>query len=116
MNANLSFGRWLRQRRKALDLTQPELAEQVACSVTTLQKIEADERRPSKQITERLADVLAISLEERAAFVAFARRSEAGIPAPLLGRVTASFHNLPPQRTPFVGRENDLAQIVGYLK
>ena len=49
------------QRRKALDLTQADLADQVGCSTVTVRKIEADERRPSKQISERLADVLAIS-------------------------------------------------------
>src|SRR5260221_9341080 len=106
MNANRSFGSWLRQRRKALDLTQPELAEQIACSVTTLQKIEADERRPSKQMTERLADVLAISPEERAAFVSFARQSETSPSVPVLpSTVSLPFHNLPTQPTPFVGRE-----------
>src|SRR5258708_584781 len=116
MSASGSFGSWLRQRRKALDLTQPELAGQVACSVTTLQKIEADERRPSKQITERLADVLAISLEERAELVAFARRSDTGVPVPPLRRsIATAFHNLPPQPTPFVGREDDLTQIAGRL-
>jgi len=47
-----SFGSWLGQRRKALDLTQVELADLVGCSVTTIHKIEADERRPSTQIAE----------------------------------------------------------------
>src|SRR5438067_13845456 len=74
MNTNTSFGSWLRQRRKALDLTQNDLAYQIGCAVATIQKIEKDIRRPSKQITERLADALAISLDERAAFVTFARR------------------------------------------
>ena len=58
MKARDSFGNWLRQRRKALDLTQIDLADQVGCSVVTVRKIEADERRPSKQITHRLADGL----------------------------------------------------------
>ena len=46
MKVGSSFGRWLRQRRKALDLTQADLADQVGCSVITIQKIEADARRP----------------------------------------------------------------------
>ncbi len=49
-----SFGYWLRRRRKALDLTQDELARQVGCAIGTLKKIETDERRPSKQLAERL--------------------------------------------------------------
>lgn len=112
MNVNGSFGDWLKQRRKALDLTQADLADQVGCSTMTIRKIEADERRPSKQISERMADVLAISDEERAAFVAFARRVADTQPL-LLDDLTplTPTSNLPPQATPFIGRENELAQI-----
>src|SRR5260221_9899804 len=112
MNVNGLFGSWLRQRRKALDLTQVELAEQVGCSVITIQKIEADERRPSKQITERLADVLAVSLDERAAFVSFARRLTS--PRPELALEVTSLtpvHHLPLQMTPFIGRDSEIADI-----
>ena len=55
-----SFGYWLRRRRKALDLTQEALAQRVSCSGFTIRKIEADERRPSRQLADRLAAVLAI--------------------------------------------------------
>ena len=48
-----SFGHWLQRRRKALDLTQEELARRVGCAAETLRKIEADARRPSRQIAER---------------------------------------------------------------
>ena len=73
MDDYASFGYWLRRRRKALDLTQDELAQQVGCSGITIRKIEADERRPSRQIAERLATVLGIPSEERAAFLKAAR-------------------------------------------
>jgi len=76
-----SFGNWLSLRRQALDLTRIELADQVGCSVVTIRKIELDQRRPSKQIAERLADALAIIPEERAEFVAFARHTEANLPS-----------------------------------
>jgi transcriptional regulator with XRE-family HTH domain len=33
MERHDSFGEWLRQRRRAFDLTQAELAERVGCSV-----------------------------------------------------------------------------------
>src|SRR5260221_10719216 len=106
MAFNGMFGSWLSQRRKALDLTQMDLANQVSCSVTTIRKIERDIRRPSKQIAERLADVLAISLDKRAAFVAFARRSgNAAASTPAQTGSGAALHNLPLQPTPFVGRE-----------
>jgi WD40 repeat protein/transcriptional regulator with XRE-family HTH domain len=68
-----SFGRWLQRRRKALDLTQEELAQRVGCAAETLRKIEADVRRPSRQIAERLAEALEIPEEDRAAFVKAAR-------------------------------------------
>ena len=63
-----SFGYWLRRRRKALDLTQEALADSVSCSRFAIRKIEADERRPSRRLAERLADHLAVLPEERAAF------------------------------------------------
>ena len=67
------FGRWLRARRKALDLTQNDLAHHIGCSVVAIRKFEAGERRPSKQIAGRLAVYLAIPLDELAAFIRFAR-------------------------------------------
>jgi len=73
MERTNSFGYWLRRRRKALDLTQDDLAQQVACSVETIKKIESDLRRPSRQMAERLADCLAIAPDERAAFLKAAR-------------------------------------------
>ncbi len=39
-----SFGYWVMRRRKALDLTWPELANRVSCAVETIRKIERDER------------------------------------------------------------------------
>jgi predicted ATPase/class 3 adenylate cyclase/DNA-binding XRE family transcriptional regulator len=68
-----SFGTWLRRRRKALDLTQDGLADRVGCSVALIRKIESEERRPSAQIVERLAEIFDIPTDERAAFSRFAR-------------------------------------------
>jgi transcriptional regulator with XRE-family HTH domain len=73
MSELFSFGAWVRQRRRALDLTRDELATQVGCSIVTIRHIEADERRPSKQLAARLADGLQISSEERPAFLQAAR-------------------------------------------
>ncbi len=68
-----SFGRWLRQRRRGLDLTQEQLARQVGCAPITIRKIEGDEMRPSKQLAESLSGPLGISLHQREDFVRFAR-------------------------------------------
>ncbi|HET8670320.1 MAG TPA: helix-turn-helix transcriptional regulator, partial [Candidatus Saccharimonadales bacterium] len=73
MEVETSFGRWLQRRRKALDLTQEELAQRVGCAAETIRKIEADVRRPSRQIAERLAESLEIPESDRAAFVKAAR-------------------------------------------
>src|SRR4051812_18428380 len=72
-----SFGYWMRRRRKTLDLTQPELAQQVGCAVGTIQKLEGDERRPSKQLAARLADLLLIPSAERDIFLQVARAERA---------------------------------------
>jgi len=114
MNSELSFGAWLKKRRKALDLTQKELADRVCCAVITLQKIEANERRPSAQIAALLAEHLAISPEDRAAFISFAR-TPPGLPAALTsGAWRHELHrltNLPTPLTPLIGREHDIAVI-----
>ena len=73
MEQSASFGYWLRRRRKALDLTQDELARQVGCALGTVKKLETDERRPSREMAARLADCLAIPDYDRAAFLKAAR-------------------------------------------
>src|SRR3954462_9015434 len=73
METITSFGDWLRRRRKALDLTQAALAQRAGCVPGTIKSIEGDARRPSKQLAERLADVLELRLEVRALFLKAAR-------------------------------------------
>ena len=66
MDRIYSFGYWVRRRRKALDLTQRELAVHAACSLSAIKKIEQDARRPSPEV---LADSLAIPDTEREQFL-----------------------------------------------
>jgi predicted ATPase/transcriptional regulator with XRE-family HTH domain len=77
----MSFGRWLKDRRRALDLTQESLAEAVGCSVDTIRKVEAGIRRPSRQIADLLAVSLDIEPPQRATFTAWARGSESAATA-----------------------------------
>src|SRR5262245_3350333 len=77
MSELYSFGAWVRQRRRALDLTREELAAQIGCAAVTLRHIETDERRPSKQLAARLADCLQLAAEERPAFLQAARGERA---------------------------------------
>jgi len=53
MEASFSCGAWVRQRRRALDLIQGELARRVGCAEVAIQKIEADERRPSMHLRDK---------------------------------------------------------------
>ena len=73
MDEPLSFGVLVRRRRKALDLTQRALAHRVGCAEVTIQKIEAEERRPSTDVAQRLADAFGLTDQPRAAFLRRAR-------------------------------------------
>ncbi|MEO8393975.1 MAG: tetratricopeptide repeat protein [Chloroflexota bacterium] len=110
MKAHPSFGQWLKQRRITIGFIQEDLAQQLGCATVTLRKIEADERRPSKQIAELLAEHLHIPLDDRQAFVDFARGEAKEAAA--FGRTR--FHpptNLLPQATLLIGRDEDVAAI-----
>ena len=117
MEETASFGYWLRRRRKALDLTQETLAKRLGCAVVTIRKIEADQRRPSRQVAVLLAEILAIPAEERALFIACAR----GMLSPLNLNLTSQPaepgpptppHNLPSPLTPFIGREFQVLEVM----
>src|SRR3954469_6922560 len=73
MDETLSFGYWIRRRRKTLDLTQEALAHRVGCSLGAIRKLEADERRPSRELAASLARVLEIPPAEHATFLQVAR-------------------------------------------
>jgi predicted ATPase/transcriptional regulator with XRE-family HTH domain len=73
MNDLASFGRWLMQRRRSLELSREDLAEIVGCARVTIAKIEQDERRPSRQVAERLAEALKLPPDERGGFILWAR-------------------------------------------
>src|SRR6266545_2897968 len=120
METETSFGALISRRRKALGLLQKELALQVGCSVTALQKIERDERRPSRSMAERLAEALDVLADERATFVQVARGErlverlapgpQSIMPTPDLrparGRVA-----LPLSPTALFGRDMELTEI-----
>ena len=75
--ANWETGSRCRGRRKALDLTQAELAQRVSCSPDLIQKIESDVRRPSRRVAKQLADCLGLDAVER---VALSRPCERSAP------------------------------------
>jgi len=116
-----TFGSWLKHRRKQLDLTQDQLGRLAGCSGAAIRKIEAEERKPSRQLAELLAIALQIPEPERGTFLQLAR----GIhPATLPGNPPAGSsqqpdalpaENLPAPLTSLVDRVNDLAQVSALL-
>lgn len=120
-----SFGYWLRRRRKALDLTQEALAQRVYCSGFTIRKIEADDRRPSRPLAERLAAALSIAGDERHTFLDAARALHSTNrlrldPTPVDAAAPTSV--IPSQQdsvasdgTPFVGRSNEYGLLIGLI-
>jgi predicted ATPase/transcriptional regulator with XRE-family HTH domain len=118
-----SFGYWLRLKRKALDLTREGLADRVGYSAATIRKVEAEERRPSAQMVERLAEILDIPQDERAAFLRFARgdwkyapnERPSIVPSAIGSNDLPALHNLPAQLTSFVGRQKEIAEIKQHL-
>jgi predicted ATPase/transcriptional regulator with XRE-family HTH domain len=120
MSDEVSFGRWVRHRRKALDLTQKDLACRVGCSISAIRKFEADQRRPSQQMAERLAEFLIIPWDDQAAFIQAARGERCVDRLPLLPPTIDSMLspissqgvcNLPAPLTPLLGRQHELVQI-----
>jgi transcriptional regulator with XRE-family HTH domain len=131
MNDIVSFGDWVRRRRKALDLTQATLASKVGCAVVTIKKIEQDQRRPSQTMARLLADQLEVSEANREKFVQMGR----GEYVPELSSPVADIlaespqpeipsfpsHSAPtpevaPKQSLFVGRELELADLESHLE
>jgi len=124
VSTHLSFGQWLKRRRRSLGLTQNELAAHVGYSVMTIRKVEADERRPSRSMVEKLAEILEVAPEDRSALIRFARDETVAttLPAPVgvqarnadwpLRRVLDTHPGtLQVPRTPLLGREREIATI-----
>jgi transcriptional regulator with XRE-family HTH domain len=59
----LSIGQIIKNRRKALRITQPHLAELAQISTNTLYKIERGQSNPSLAILSKLAEVLGMELK-----------------------------------------------------
>lgn len=83
----LTIGRWIKKLRADLEWTQEMLADRVACATQTIHAIEGGQRRTSRDLAERIAEVLGVPSDQRDAFVRLAR-----------GMTTAT--NQPQQTTP----------------
>jgi predicted ATPase/DNA-binding XRE family transcriptional regulator len=113
MTESISFGTWLRQHRRALDLTQQAFADQVGCARITLSRIEADTLRPSQQLASIILEKVGIPQMEREQWVRFAR-GLSGLPSKDVQSSTSvrPQTNLPASLTSFIGREKEQAEII----
>lgn len=122
MHEQITFGHWLRLKRKAHDLTREGLANRVGCSAETIRKLETEERRPSAQIADLLANEFHVPAEERGAFLRFARGNpqfqpgEAPEEVPWQAGEKPARSNLPAPATGLIGREKELTDLRAYLQ
>ncbi len=124
MDHSVTYGQWVKQRRKALSLTQAELARLVSCSAVMINKIEGEKRRPSIQIARLLARHLKIAPQDRSTFISLARPDiapeqidETVFPhAQSLNRsANRRVTNLPTPLTPLIGRAQEVVAICALL-
>jgi DNA-binding XRE family transcriptional regulator len=112
MPESISFGTWLRQHRRALDLTQKALADQVGCAEITVRRMEADEYKPSSELARVLLEKLGIPEPERTQWVRFAR-GLAEYPEHQISSSASHNHktNLPIPLTSFIGHEKEIETV-----
>jgi len=125
VDVEASFGAWVKLRRRVLHLTQEELARLVGCSGELIRKIEADARRPSAAIAERLAVFLDLPAQRHADFVRVARAKLQAdclphpdhlIAAPPTATPRTHPFSLPTPLTPLIGRTRELTDLRAYLQ
>ncbi|HEY5730458.1 MAG TPA: helix-turn-helix domain-containing protein, partial [Anaerolineales bacterium] len=117
----VSFGEWLKRERSRLGLTQDQLALRINCSTSALRKFEAEERRPSAQVVERLAEIFEIPPDEQSNFLKYARGdwtkapNESFVDSPWRASILFPYTNLPAATTSFIGRKNEQNEVIDLL-
>jgi len=59
----LEIGSLIKERRKMLGITQPNLAEMAEISINTLYKIETGKANPTLNVTLKIAQILGLELK-----------------------------------------------------
>ncbi|MDD4144895.1 MAG: helix-turn-helix transcriptional regulator [Prolixibacteraceae bacterium] len=57
------IGEQIKERRKALRVSQPDLAEMAGISINTLYKIERGQANPTVQILNKIAEILGMEVK-----------------------------------------------------
>jgi len=111
MEDELTFGQWLKKRRKALGISQAELAARVPCATDTVHKIETGQRMSSDTMAQRLADCLNVSITPGCNWKEITRGSESKGKQRAWMEAVRPPTNLPAPTTPLFGRQGNLAAI-----
>ena len=117
----VSIGEWIHRRRNAMGMTRADLARRVGCAEVTIKKIERDERKPSGQIAELLAEHLAIPDLQREKFLQMCRGSHVTAPGLRVNELRIPPYlqqgEFPSQKPyHFVKRNRELGQLKSYLE
>lgn len=124
MPATLSFSAWLKRRRRAMDLTQQQLAQRAYCSTVTVKRFEAGDLRPSKQLAELIGAALGVPPPNRERFARFARQADAlatldefdaAPDGPASGGRAPLAFRAPSPLTRFIGREAESSAVAELL-
>ncbi len=115
MSEEISFGKWLHQRRRRLDLTQQELADQVGCARITLSRIEAGTLKPSKELALILLEKIGIPKQERSQWLHFARGLSGYPLEPTDYSTKRPPTNIPIPLTSFIGREKEQEEVINLI-
>ncbi|HSL45732.1 MAG TPA: helix-turn-helix domain-containing protein [Anaerolineales bacterium] len=111
MQEEISFGMWLRKQRRALDLSQKALADQVGCAEVTLRRIETDRLKPSKALANIILVKIGIPDADRPQWISFAR-GLSGFPTSTTPSSNEPMTNLPAPLTTFIGREKEQVDVI----
>ena len=121
------FGELLRRSRRAVGLTQEELAERATLSARAISDLERGvAHRPQVYTVGRLVEALGLEEKEAARFLRAAREVGTApaqglgkVAAPPLPAVAASGNpsgNLPLQPTGFIGRQREIQEVSALLR
>jgi predicted ATPase/DNA-binding XRE family transcriptional regulator len=116
MKKEISFGRWLYNQRRALDLTRKAFAGQVGCAEVTLRRIENDTLKPSVELARILLEKLGVPENDHPEWIRFAR-GLTGYPEENFDftDITRPLVSLPASLTSFIGRKLDQDQVINLV-
>jgi predicted ATPase/DNA-binding XRE family transcriptional regulator len=112
MNASQSFGDWVKQQRRRLDLSQTDLAARISYSVDLLRKVEQGRQKPSRALAKKLVQALQVPESEHDLWLNFARGLSDKMPGE---SATHSASDLLPFE-PLIGRQQELNYLLKTIR